>query len=64
MTTLRPEATSRALEREATAALFQIGNRMVSGLTFERALQDAAASDKGAFQRGCFLLHVPLPAHR
>ncbi|MBI0584092.1 MAG: hypothetical protein ISF22_07680 [Methanomassiliicoccus sp.] len=31
----------RVLEREATAALFHIGNRMVSGATFERALEDA-----------------------
>jgi hypothetical protein len=51
---LRDHVSSRvrrqALEREATAALFQIGNRMVSGSTFERALQDAAGTVKGTFQ--------------
>ena len=37
----------KQLEREATSALFQIGNRMVSGATFERALQEAAEGMKG-----------------
>ena len=37
----------KQLEKEATSALFQIGNRMVSGATFERALQEAAEGMKG-----------------
>lgn len=37
----------RRLEREATSALFQIGNRMVSGATFERALEEAAEGLRG-----------------
>jgi hypothetical protein len=49
---LRDQTTVRrrmeALERGATNALFQIGNRMLSGATFEKALQDVSAnlSDK------------------
>jgi hypothetical protein len=34
------------LDREATNALFQIGNRMLSGATFEGALQDVSAGMK------------------
>ncbi len=34
------------LEKEATAALFQMGNRMVSGSTSERALESVARSGK------------------
>ncbi len=35
-----------ALDKGATDALFQIGNRMISGATFEKALQDVSASLK------------------
>lgn len=39
-----------ALENEGTAALFQIGNRMVSGATFEGALKDVALNmERGGF---------------
>ncbi len=38
----------RQLEKEATSALFQIGNRMVSGATFEKALEEAAEGMRGA----------------
>lgn len=42
----------RRLEKEAISALFQIGNRMVSGATFENALEEAAESMNGSpFQR-------------
>ncbi|MDW5563652.1 MAG: hypothetical protein SA339_10535 [Methanomassiliicoccus sp.] len=48
---LRDHISSRRrrkqLEKEATSALFQIGNRMVSGTTFERALHDAATGQDG-----------------
>lgn len=37
----------RKLEKEATSALFQIGNRMVSGATFEKALEEAAEGMSG-----------------
>lgn len=37
----------RQLEKEATSALFQIGNRMVSGATFEKALEEAAEGMRG-----------------
>lgn len=37
----------KQLEKEAISALFQIGNRMVSGATFEKALQEAAEGMKG-----------------
>ncbi|WP_019176879.1 hypothetical protein [Methanomassiliicoccus luminyensis] len=35
-------------ERESIACLFQIGNRMTSGDTFERAFEDAASSRPGS----------------
>ncbi len=46
-----PAQRSKAiLEKEATAALFQAGNRMVSGSTAERALESVALNMKeGAF---------------
>jgi hypothetical protein len=47
---LASERRKQALEKEAIAALFQIGNRLISGATFERAFQDAAGNIKGAFQ--------------
>jgi hypothetical protein len=48
---LRDHQSSRRrrkkLEKEATSALFQIGNRMISGATFERALEEAAEGAQG-----------------
>ena len=38
----------RKLEKEAITALFQIGNRMVSGATFEKALEEAAEGMSGS----------------
>jgi hypothetical protein len=46
---INDEKKRHRLEKECTAALFQIGNRMLSGATFDAALRDVAVGVGGEF---------------